>query len=168
MIILGKSVCVWVACNSPNVLQHAASQKWGAGQGRTTQPDKLFRASLHDTTVSQGRDGCKDGWTDRWRTWRANGGWRSEEVFLEQKRASPRTRQRRRWTDTRADRGALCTCYREQDAPWQICPHYPPPPLLCLRCSLFPLWWWEEDRSLLRDVGWHEVLMWQNHRETHT
>lgn len=41
-----------------------ASQKWGAGLGRTTQRDELFTASLHDTPASQGRDGWCSGWKD--------------------------------------------------------------------------------------------------------
>lgn len=42
----------------------AASQKWGARLGRTTQRDELFMASLHDTTASQGRDGWCSGRKD--------------------------------------------------------------------------------------------------------
>lgn len=41
-----------------------ASQKWGAGQGRTTQRDELFMVSLHDTPASRGRDGWCSGWRD--------------------------------------------------------------------------------------------------------
>lgn len=66
--ILGVTVCVCgLRVLHQMFFSTAASQKWGAGQGRTTHPDKLFTASLHDTTVSQGRDGRMDGWMDGWK-----------------------------------------------------------------------------------------------------
>lgn len=68
-------------------LSTTTREKWGAGQGRITQSDKLFTDSLHDTTISQGReDGCMDGWIDEEGQMKEGEGFRGKKEMKRQKK----------------------------------------------------------------------------------
>lgn len=132
--ILGESACV--GCVRITECSSAPQQAKSGERGREEQPSLMNYSQLLCTTPlsGQGRDGCMDGWINRRRA--NEGGVKVWRVFWKRKRALEMTREIRRWADIRGGTRALCTCYREQDAPWQICTHYPPPPVLCLHCSL--------------------------------